>query len=47
VRCFTTGDPERFARLAERFSGQPMTDVQGVGTDELVPVEWAIPPERP
>jgi len=33
--CFTTDNPERFARLAERFGGRKIDSVQYVGTDEL------------
>ena len=35
LRCFTTGDPDRFARLGERFMGRPIDRVRQVGTDEL------------
>jgi len=35
LRCFTTDAPQRFARLAERFCGRPIDEVEFVGTDEL------------
>jgi len=35
LRCFTTDNPQRFARLGERFSGRPIDRVEYVGTDEL------------
>ena len=35
LRCFTTGDPGRFARLGRRFSGEELANVSHVGTDEL------------
>lgn len=35
LKCFTTGDPERFARLGRRFLGCELNDVEFVGTDEL------------
>jgi len=35
LKCYTTGDPERFALLGERFMGEPLTCVRQVGTDEL------------
>ena len=35
LKCFTTGDPERFARLGQRFLGRKIDDVAFVGTDEL------------
>ncbi len=34
-RCFTTDNPQRFARLSERFGGRAVDDVKQVGTDEL------------
>jgi glutamate racemase len=36
LRCFTTGNPERFALLGNRFAGSPIEWVRRVGTDELV-----------
>ncbi|MDP6634754.1 MAG: glutamate racemase [Phycisphaerae bacterium] len=35
LKCFTTGDPERFAHLGRRFLGRSIDDVEFVGTDEL------------
>jgi len=35
LRCFSTDNPQRFARLAGRFLGRPVRDVGWVGTDEL------------
>jgi len=35
LRCFTTDNPQRFARLAKRFGGRDVEDVQFIGTDEL------------
>ncbi len=35
LTCYTTGDPERFARLGQRFMGEPLARVRQVGTDEL------------
>jgi hypothetical protein len=35
LRCFTTGDAGRFARLGERFGGQKIDWSRHVGTDEL------------
>ncbi len=35
LRCYTTDNPERFARLAERFGGRVIDQVEYVGTDEL------------
>jgi len=35
LKCYTTGDPDRFARLGERFMGEPIAWVRQVGTDEL------------
>ena len=35
LRCFTTGDPARFADLSERFAGHVIENVQAVSTDEL------------
>ena len=35
LRCYTTGNPARFARLGERFGGRPIEFVRQVGTDEL------------
>ncbi|HDZ21342.1 hypothetical protein LCGC14_0180950 [marine sediment metagenome] len=35
MHCYTTDNPERFARLGRRFGGRPITHVQHVGTDEL------------
>lgn len=35
LRCFTTDNPERFARLGERFGRRKIDGVQYVGTDEL------------
>ena len=36
LECYTTDNPDRFARLAERFGGRAIDHVQYVGTDELV-----------
>jgi len=35
LHCYTTDNPERFARLGERFAGRPIDRVTHVGTDEL------------
>jgi glutamate racemase len=35
LRCFTTDNAERFARLGERFAGRRIEQVEYVGTDEL------------
>ena len=35
LRCFSTDNPQRFTRLAGRFLGRPVGDVEWVGTDEL------------
>ena len=35
LKCFTTGSPERFAHLGQRFLGRKIDDVAFVGTDEL------------
>jgi len=35
LRCFTTDNAERFARLGERFGGRRLESVEYVGTDEL------------
>ncbi len=35
LRCFTTDNPERFARLGERFGNRRIDCVEYVGTDEL------------
>lgn len=35
LECYTTGQADRFARLGERFMGEPITWVRQVGTDEL------------
>lgn len=35
LKCFSTDTPDRFARLARRFLGQDVQDVEWVGTDEL------------
>ena len=35
LRCFTTDNPRRFARLGERFGGRKIDCVEYVGTDEL------------
>ena len=35
LRCFTTDNPDRFARLGRRFGGQEIEWVRQVGTDEL------------
>jgi len=35
LKCFTTGAPERFAHLGQRFLGRKIDDVAFVGTDEL------------
>jgi len=36
LRCFSTDNPGRFARLAGRFLGRDVGDVTWVGTDELI-----------
>ena len=41
LRCFTTGQAERFARLGQRFIGEPIEWVRQVGTDELASVDRA------
>jgi len=42
LRCFTTDNAERFAKLAERFGGCRIDDVTFVGVDELeIPAETA------
>ncbi len=35
LHCYTTDNPQRFARLAERFGGRAADHVEYVGTDEL------------
>jgi len=35
LQCFTTGDPQRFAQLGQRFLGGKIDNVAFVGTDEL------------
>jgi len=35
LRCFSTDNPARFATVAGRFLGRPITGVRWVGTDEL------------
>ena len=35
LKCYSTDNPERFARLAVRFLGRDVGDVGWVGTDEL------------
>ena len=35
LECYTTDNPDRFARLAERFGGRPADHVRYVGTEEL------------
>lgn len=35
LRCFSTDNPKRFARVAGRFLGGPIGEVAWVGTDEL------------
>ncbi len=35
LRCFSTDNPERFARVARRFAGREVGEVAWVGTDEL------------
>jgi len=35
LRCFTTDNPERFAKLGERFGQRKIDHVELVGTDEL------------
>jgi len=35
LRCFTTGQADRFARLGKRFMGEEIAWVRQVGTDEL------------
>jgi len=35
LECYTTDNPDRFARLAERFGGRTIDHVAYVGTDEL------------
>ena len=36
LRCFSTDNPQRFARLARRFLGRDCGEVGWVGTDELI-----------
>ena len=35
LRCYTTDNPERFARLGQRFGGRTIEHAEYVGTDEL------------
>ena len=35
LRCYTTDNPDRFARLGERFGGRRIDSVEYVGTEEL------------
>ena len=35
LRCYTTDNAARFARLSERFGGRRVDSVESVGTDEL------------
>ena len=35
LHCFTTDNPQRFARLGQRFGGRVIDQVDYVGTDEL------------
>jgi glutamate racemase len=35
LRCYTTDNPDRFARLGRRFGGREIAHVEFVGTDEL------------
>ncbi|MCK4601891.1 MAG: aspartate/glutamate racemase family protein, partial [Phycisphaerae bacterium] len=35
LECFTTDNPQRFARVGERFGGRSIDRVEFVGTDEL------------
>ena len=35
LRCYTTDNPARFARLGERFGGRRIDRVEAVGTDQL------------
>ncbi len=35
LRCYTTDNAARFARLSERFGGRSVDSVESVGTDEL------------
>ncbi|MCP4379235.1 MAG: glutamate racemase [bacterium] len=35
LKCFTTGSPERFAKLGQRFLGREIDNVAFVGIDEL------------
>ena len=35
LHCYTTDNPERFARLGQRFGGRAIDHVEFVGTDEL------------
>lgn len=39
LRCYTTDNPDRFARLATHFIGlgRTISSVEQVGTDELAP----------
>jgi glutamate racemase len=43
LRCFTTDNPQRFARLGERFGGRRIDCVEFVGTDELESKAAAAP----
>ena len=42
LRCFSTDNPERFARLAERFLGRQVGEVTWVGTDELASARHGV-----
>ncbi|HQL73043.1 MAG TPA: glutamate racemase [Phycisphaerae bacterium] len=35
LHCYTTDNPDRFARLGERFGGRTIDHVELIGTDEL------------
>jgi len=43
LECYTTDNPERFARLATRFGGREIDAVHYVGTDELQSAPCAAP----
>ena len=43
LSCYTTDNPDRFARLGERFGGRPIDRVTQVGTDELASNSTATP----
>ena len=44
LSCYTTDNPQRFARLGERFGGRKIDRVEQVGTDELESERTALSP---